>query len=95
MGGVGGGGGMREWMVWEVMYIDGATFDVSLHRGVGAMEIVAMDMKVSCHGYEVSWHYQTYENQSSTKVPSSVMLLSVSCASSEGCMQPASSALLV
>lgn len=43
---------MREWMVWEVMYIDGATFDVSLHRGVGAMEIVAMDMKVSCHGYE-------------------------------------------
>ena len=54
MGGREGGGyervdGMGEWMVWEVMYIDGATFDVSLHRGVGAMEIVAMDMKVSCH----------------------------------------------
>ena len=73
--------------------VDGATFDVSHHRGVGAMEIVAMDMKVSCHGNEGQLplpNSTSHESQSSTEVPSSV-----SVASSEGCMQPASSALLV
>ena len=54
------------------MSIDDVLFRVSLHRGVGAMEIVAMDMKVSFHGYKGQVLLPNTTSHSCTEVPLSV-----------------------
>lgn len=68
-----GKGGYRG-TEWEMKYmsIDDVLFRVSIHRGVGAMEIVAMDMKVSFHGYKGQVLLPNTTSHSCTEVPLSV-----------------------